>query len=153
MEAPRQLEILGFFRGVGASLIDGMDEAQLLAVPDGLSNNILWNLGHILYYESVFLHAQSDVPGPAPESYGDLFKAGTSPADWDAAPDAGEVVERYKTQLDRTISDFEAGKFAGFKPMNIRDRITLGTIEEALAFHCYHEGVHLGRIGTLKHLV
>ncbi len=153
MEAARQLELFGFYRGLGASQIDGMDEAQLLAVPDGLSNNILWNLGHVLFYESVFLYAQSGAPVPVPESYGDLFKAGTSPSDWDAAPDVGEVVERYKTQLDQTKSDFEAGKFAGFKPMNIRDRLTLATFEEALAFHCFHEGVHLGRIGALKRFV
>ena len=153
MDAARQIELLRFFRGVGAGIVEGLDEAQLLTVPDGLSNNIVWNLGHILFYESVFLYAQSGVPQPVPESYGKLFKAGTSPADWDASPDVAEVVERYKTQIDQTASDFETGKFKDFKPMNIRDRLTLGSFEESLAFHCFHEGVHLGRIGALKQLL
>ena len=153
MDSARQIELLRFYRGLGASTIDGMDEAQLLAVPEGLNNNILWNLGHMLFYESVFLYAQSGVPQIVPESYGDLFKAGTSPADWDAPPDVAEVLERYKTQIDRTASDFEAGKLEGFKPMDIRGQLTLGSLEESLAFHCFHEGVHLGRIGALKQLV
>ena len=153
MDATRQIEMLRFFRGLGASSLDGLDEAQLLAVPDGLSNNIVWNLGHVLFYESVFLYGQSDVSHAVPESYGELFKAGSSPADWDTPPDVAEVVERYKTQIDQTASDLEAGKFEGYKPMNIRDQVTLGTLEESLAFHCFHEGVHIGRIGTLKSLV
>ena len=153
MDSARQIELLRFFRGLGAGTIEGMDETRLLAVPKGLSNNIVWNLGHMLFYESVFLYAQSGAPQVLPESYGELFKAGSSPADWNAPPDVAEVVERYKTQIDQTASDFEAGKFEGFKPMNIRDQVTLGSLEESLAFHCFHEGVHLGRIGALKQLV
>ncbi|MCH8204007.1 MAG: DinB family protein [Candidatus Hydrogenedentes bacterium] len=153
MDAARQIELFRFFRGLGASMLDGLEEAQLLAVPEGLSNNILWNLGHVLFYESVFLYGQSDAPQVLPENYGELFKAGSSPKDWDAPPDVAEVVERYKTQVDQTASDFEAGKFSGFKPMNIRDQVTLGSFEESLAFHCFHEGIHLGRIGALKSLV
>ena len=153
MDAARQVEMLRFFRGLGASTVEGMDEAQLLAVPEGLSNNIVWNLGHVLFYESVFLYGQSGAPEVIPESYGELFKAGTSPADWNAPPDVSEVVERFNTQLDQTVSDFEAGKFDSFKPMKIRDQMTLASLEESLAFHCFHEGVHLGRIGALKQLV
>ena len=153
MDIPRHFEFLGFVRGLGASQVDGLDDAQLLAVPDGLSNNILWNLGHVLFYESVFIQGQSGAPSRVPESYGDLFKAGTSPADWEAPPDVGEVVERYKTQLNQTIGDFEDGKLDSFKLMKLNENMSLGTLEESLAFHCFHEGVHLGRIGTLKRLV
>ena len=153
MDSARQIELLRFFMSLGAGIIEGMDEAQLLAVPEGLSNNVVWNLGHVLFYESVFLYGQSDVPQAVPESYGELFKAGSSPADWNDPPDVAEVLERYKTQIDQTATDFEAGKFEGFKPMKIRDEMTLGSLEESLAFHCFHEGVHLGRMGALKLLV
>ena len=153
MDTTRQFELLRFLRGMGAGVAEGLDEAQLLTVPDGLSNNIVWNLGHVLLYESIFLYAQSGVTQPVPESYSELFKAGTSPAEWDAPPDVAEVVERYKTQVDQTASDFETGKFNDFKTMKISDQLTLGSLEEAIAFHCFHEGVHLGRMGALKRLV
>ena len=153
MDAARQIELLQFFRVLGGGILKDMDEAQLLAVPGGMSNNIVWNIGHVLFYESVFLYEQSGLPHVVPDSYGDLFKAGTSPADWSAPPDVAEVLERYKTQADQTASDFEAGKFKEFKAMNIRDQFTLGNLEESLVFHCFHEGMHFGRIGALKSLV
>lgn len=153
MDAGRQFELLRFMRGMIVSQVSELPEEKLLAVPTGLRNNILWNVGHLLFYESVFLYAQSGAAPVIPESYAELFKAGSSPEDWGAAPDAGEVMDRYKTQLDQTVRDFNSGAFDGFKPMQINEAVTLATLEESIAFHCFHEGVHIGRIGTLKSLV
>ncbi len=153
MEIARKFEMFGFFRGLANGQLEGLSEAQVREVPDGISNNILWNLGHILYYEAVFLYGNSGQPLPVPDSYETFFKAGSSPADWTETPDVAEVVERYKTQAGQSASDFAAGKFDAFKPMKINDQVTLDSLEEALTFHVFHEGVHVGRMGTLAKLV
>jgi hypothetical protein len=81
-----------------------------------------------------------------------LFKANTSPADWKETPDGAAVISELGSIVDRIAVDGADGKFAGFKPMNFGSR-ALSTIQEALTFHCFHEGLHLGRITSLKKLV
>lgn len=151
--ALRQLELLQFFRGMSNKMVDGLSDEQLLKTPEGISNNIAWNIGHILFYECVFLYGQCGQELPVPDSYGPLFKGGSSPTDWTETPDVNELVERYKTQGAQTLADFKAGKFDEFNPMKINDDVTLNTIEEGAAFHLFHEGLHVGRIGTLTKLV
>ena len=49
--------------------------------------------------------------------------------------------------------DYEAGLLSGFRPYTTFTGITLETIEDALAFNNFHEGLHLGTILALRNFV
>ncbi len=152
MDGTAALEMLRMIRGLSLKAMDGLDQQQLTAIPAGFSNNILWNAGHVLYYTCAFTYGPSGQPIPLPEGYKDLFKANTSPADWKEAPDGATVIRELSTIVDRIVTDHAGGKFSAYKGLTLAGR-TLATIPEALTFHCFHEGLHLGRITSLKKLL
>ncbi len=152
MDATAAIEMLRFVRGLTMKAFDGLDQRQLTTVPAGFNNNILWNAGHILYYTCAMTYGPAGQPIPLPAEYKDLFKANTSPADWKEAPDGAAVLRELGSIVDRIAADNADGKFGAFKGMTLGPR-SLGTIQEALVFHCFHEGLHLGRITSLKKLV
>jgi hypothetical protein len=45
------LDQLEFVRTATLSAVEGLSEGEANAVPEGFSNNILWNLGHIYFVQ------------------------------------------------------------------------------------------------------
>lgn len=140
-------------RGLTVNSLKDVSDEHMLATPDGLGNNILWNAGHILYYHCVFLHARTGNDIPLPDSYKNWFKGGSSPSDWEETPDPGEIVSGLSSICEDVEKDRADGKFQNFESFELFGGNTIESVHESLMFHCAHEGIHLGRIGTIKKLL
>lgn len=139
-------------RGYFLSQMKGLSEEQLLTVPEKLGHNILWNLGHVVHSLYGMTYAPSGLDSPAPETYKEWFKGGTSPATWQTQPNVGEVLEHMKDSANRVAADLAADKFAGFTVVDL-GQVKFPTIEQALGFHLFHEGIHMGMCMEIKKLV
>ncbi len=133
--------------------LEGLSHADLLAIPEGRDDNILWNAGHLLCSLSRLTYVFSGFPLPIPEGYLALFGKGTSARNWTEAPDPAEVLENFNAMPARIEADYIAAKFKEYKPLQITPADTIDSVEEAVAFHCFHEGLHIGMIITLKELL
>ena len=51
---------------------------------------------------------------------------------------------------DKIEADYVAGTFTEYKALQIVPDDDIASVEEAIAFHCFHEGLHIGKILTLK---
>ncbi len=140
-------------RGYLMQMIKDTSDEQMLVVPDGAHNNILWNLGHLAHAHVGLTYAPCGLTPPIPENYGDLFKGGTSPSTWDTAPDLAEVKENFRASYAKLLEDYQAGVLDAFKPMDLMPGITLNNIEQAIGFNCIHEGVHIGTIISILNLL
>lgn len=134
-------------------LIDGLSDEQLLRVPEGLRNNILWNLGHVITDECNMLYEPSGLEFPIPANYKSLFDPETSPADWPSPPPIKEVLAQSRDMTKILIADYKGGKFEHFQPYELAKGYSLDSIEEAIAYHTLHECVHSGVILTIRRLV
>ena len=132
--------------------LEGLDDAQLLAIPPGRDDNILWNVGHVTCSLARLTYVFSGFPLPIPEHYLGLFGKGTNALDWDTAPDATEVIDTANQLVDDLESDFADEKFSEYKPLTIGPN-SIDSVEEAVSFHCFHEGLHIGKIIDLKLLL
>lgn len=150
MTPDRALNILSFYRDVLLRELGELDDQEVMVVPEGYSNNVLWNAGHILYYSCFSTYRPSGQAIPLPEAYKELFKAGSSPADWTAPPSPTEIVGGLKDIQTRMENDYHAGVFDSFTPFNNGPTLELRTLSEALMFHIAHEGEHIGRITCMK---
>lgn len=150
MEAKRGLEIATFVRELTLGHAEGLTDNQLLTVPEGFSNNVLWNVGHVLYYLCAHTYGHCGQPLPLPDEYADWFKHGTTPSEWMTAPNCSEVTERAKSIMPEIRADFDAGKLDAYEAFELRPGTALVTLSEALVFHCTHEGMHIGQISTMK---
>lgn len=68
-----------------------------------------------------------------------------------------EAIEEIKTQLISAIKqtkiDYEKGVFKNFNEYPTSTGITLKSIDDALQFNTFHEGIHLGIILSIKKIV
>jgi hypothetical protein len=132
--------------------IEGLDAEQMLVIPPGREDNIIWNIGHSLCSLSRLTYVFSGFPLPIPEEYLEIYGKGTSAKAWDANPDVAEALGLFNGLLDRIEADYRSGRFQEYKPLTIGPN-DITSVEEAVAFHCFHEGLHIGMVITLKDLM
>lgn len=136
-----------------AGLMKLYSEEQMMIIPDGFDNNIAWNFAHIAVVQEGLTYRLSGAPTVTTEKHRAMFNINTSPADWNETPDIGEIRELLKTTGKKLRADYEAGVFADFRPYTTSTGFHLATIEEAIAFVNFHEGLHLGFILSLGNFV
>lgn len=140
-------------RGYMTMHTNGLTNEQLLAVPDGLENSILWHLGHLFHSHCSMTYGNCGIDSPSPDNYADLFKGGTKPADWSDTPSVEEVTANFNGIMEKIVGDYTAGKFESFKSVELAPGMNLDSIEDALGFVLIHESVHHGNIITMRRLL
>ncbi|WP_245807667.1 DinB family protein [Halobacillus massiliensis] len=127
--------------------VDGVNEDQLDKQPEGFSNTIRWNLGHIYVVQNSLIAKYGGKPIETPSRYLELFAPGTKPADWQGdVPSLDELKQKLeeqpsklKEELNGQLNEEAAGDF-----------LSLPTVGAILNFTLYHEGVHTGTMKALK---
>lgn len=128
----------------------GLSEEAYFTIPQGFDNNIAWNLGHIIVTQQALHYRLSGLPTVTTKEDVAMFKTGSSPADWLHEPDTGRLLALLAETPQKLKQDYEAGLFASFRPYTTFTGIALETIEDALTFNNFHEGLHLGSILALR---
>lgn len=130
--------------------LEGLSDQQMLTIPEGRDDNILWNVGHLLCSLSRLTYVFSGHPLPIPEGYLALFGKNTSARDWTANPDVQSILDRFVELAKQIEFDYQNGIFTEYKSLQIVPEDDIASVEEAIAFHCFHEGLHIGKVLTLK---
>ena len=130
--------------------LEGLTDEQMVYIPEGREDNILWNVGHLLCSISRLTYVFSGHPLPIPEGYLALFGKDTSARDWKESPDVQTVVDRFVELAKQIEFDYQNDIFKVYKALQIVPEDNIASVEEAIAFHCFHEGLHIGKILTLK---
>ena len=145
------LSVLRLTRNSICKAVKDLSPEQCLAMPDGFDNNVAWNLGHIIAVQQRICYLRC---GLEPYVSADMmapYLPGTSPADWDAAPDTAELIDMMMTYLDKLDEDYAAGRFSGaFEASTTQSGLYIGDFETALIFNIYHEAQHYGTILSLN---
>jgi hypothetical protein len=148
-----QLDLLEKTRRKALEIADGLTPAQLLTVPKGFRNNILWNMGHLVATQQVLCYVKSGLATRAPAYLQPLFGKGSSPAGWTAPIDVVEI----RTWLGDTGSllrtDFEQHAFKAYERCETSSGAVLTNIGEALTYVLWHESMHLGVMMAQRKLV
>lgn len=133
--------------------IDGLSDAQLTTVPAKMKNNILWNAGHVAQVMTSLVHRPAGRDMIVPKEWAPMFKNGSSPADWAAVPNCAEVVETLKGAVPKALEDLKSGALDAYNAFDLFPGFRIASAENALIFHAFHSGIHLGMILNLKKLV
>ncbi|KAA9021621.1 DinB family protein [Niallia endozanthoxylica] len=121
------------------------DVADIL--PEGFSNNIRWNIGHVLVVTEKFLFADK---GNLPAQYYEFFAPGTKPSDWTGeVPTIAVLVQQLEKQYNR-IKDLPNETFNEKLAEPLLGNHTVG---ELAVFSCFHESYHLGQIMAMKRTI
>lgn len=112
----------------------------------GFSNNVRWQVGHILATTDGALHGFTGMASPLPQSFMKNYGNGTKPADWNnETPDWDAVIANLREMPARIRATFES-KLDNSLPENFAKA---NTLDEMVAFLAGHINLHLGQIAAM----
>lgn len=128
--------------------LDELTVEQLNTIPEGFNNNIFWNIVHATVTPFILAYKLSGVEIPASTVLlVDTYRKGTKPERDVTEAEIEEMKAFLFTSLELLKKDYYAGTFSNFTPYTVStNNSTLNTIEDALTFSNYHEGLHFGYI-------
>jgi hypothetical protein len=152
----REFEILKITRANILKTIQNFSDEQLLKIPQGFNNNILWNMGHVLSSTQKLTYGLAGLPIGIPDEISGFFGKGSNPKQWQQTPEITEV-KKYLSSLHFLLEeDYKKGVFKEidrFKEYPTSYGYNITSIEDSIAFCNTHEGVHLGVIMAIRKLV
>lgn len=140
-------------RKLMAQTIANLSPEQLYAIPQGFSNNLIWNLAHAQVTLELLSTGLCGLPLSLDQSFVDRFRKGSQPPITIGTADIALVMELMHSQPERFREEYASGKFQGFKPYQTSTGMMLSKIEDAIAFIPVHEGIHLGLMMNIKKFV
>ena len=140
-------------RNVISSSIKDLSEAQWFAIPEGFDNNIAWNIGHIISVQQNVIYRLSGLDRRVSREFANMYKPGTSPADWAEQPDTADLQAKFLSTMEALQADLDNGLFVDYRPFATKSGFEVNNLEDALAFNLFHEGLHLGTIQSLLNLI
>jgi hypothetical protein len=146
----KTIEMLRQCRRLTSKAVDGLSQEQLLHIPEGFRNNILWNLGHVVVTQQRLCYKHAGLDLYVPDDVCEVLKIGTSPADWSTPPDVDRIRTWMRELPDRLEEDLRRNRFDNYPGYTTANGVTFNDIDDAIVFNNIHEGVHLGVILSLR---
>lgn len=137
-------------RNIYLKFFDNYTLEQLNTIPAGMSNNLIWNLGHVVVSQQKLVYALSGLPMHIPDSLFEKHQNGSRPDGKTTQAEVDEIKKLLSEMVEKTKADFEAGVFKEYHPYQTKTGFHLGTWKEAMEFNNYHEGIHLGIMMSIK---
>ncbi|GAB3343441.1 DinB family protein [Marivirga atlantica] len=134
-------------------VISALSNEQLVKIPEGFNNNILWNFGHIIATQNILCYKLSGLPFSIDEDIIERYRKGTKPGSIDNVTTEKELlIDLAQASSDQLEKDLGMGIFKTFTPYETSFGRKLNSIEDAVVFNNVHEGMHLGVIMSLRKL-
>lgn len=134
-------------------LLSGLDGKQWNEIPQGFSNNLIWNVGHCMVTQQLLQYKLSGVSMKVPKAWVNEFRKGSKPERSYSLDEIEEILYTYSTLLSELKKDMEKELFTKYMEYETSYGVTLTSLDDAIAFNNVHEGVHFGVIMALRKLV
>ena len=134
-------------------LIEGLSIEQLNKVPQGFNNNIIWNMGHIITAQQGVCYRRCGLDLKIDEDFFQRYKPDTKPEGFIDSIGVEKIRTLLFTTLDNLEVDYNAGIFTNYPTFITRYGIEINSIDSAISFLPFHEGLHIGCMIALKKLV
>ncbi|OLY90797.1 DinB superfamily protein [Cnuella takakiae] len=134
-------------------LVKDLTVAELNEVPEGFNNNIIWNLGHLVWAQQGICYLRAGMEPKVDASLLTPFRSGTKPEGLIDEPAIAVIKQALLSTIDQLEQDYAASIWQQYTAWTTRYGVELKSIEDALNFLLYHEGMHAGYIMALKRIV
>ncbi len=148
-----QFNILKTSRKILLKVIEDLTLEQLHTIPEGSKNNIIWNLVHLMVTQQLLHYKLSGLHCLIPDDLIDEHRKGTAPTKEFTASEIEEIKELFIGLPATLEEDYETGIFKNYTEYPTSTGFVLDSMDTAINFNNFHEGIHLGIILGLKKLV
>jgi hypothetical protein len=149
----KHFDILIKTRQLILKITDHLSMEQLNKIPQGFKNNIAWNIAHLAVTQQLLCYKLSGLDCMVSEEMIADFQKGTAP-NQPISKEEFEVIKAQFLQLPLQLEeDYNKGIFKNYSEYKTSVNINLNSVDDAIMFNTYHEGIHLGIILQLMKFV
>jgi len=148
-----QIETIRKIRSFLLEQIKSLDTELINQVPEGFNNNIIWNLGHMIAAQQGMCYKRAGLPMMISEDFWEKFRTGSKPQGPLNDEEISQIKDLLFATLDKLEADYNSNIFGNYTAWSTRYGVEIGSIDSALEFLPFHEGLHAGTIFTMKKLV
>lgn len=147
------IEIIKKTRNFLLAGINDLTNEQLNRILPGFNNNIIWNLGHLVASQQGICYSRAGLNMNVSEDFFNSYKPGSKPERNLTDTEIEKIKELLFTSLDVFEDDYAKGLWPTYPTWTTRSGIEINSIDKAIDFMHYHEGLHSGYILTMKRIV
>jgi hypothetical protein len=111
---------------------------------------VFWNIAHTIVTQQLLVYGLSNTPFLITSELVNTYKKGTKTTHEATKEELVLIKSLLFSTIEQTKIDYENGVFENYTSYTTSLDVTLTTIEEAMSFNAFHEGIHLGYILAMK---
>lgn len=140
-------------RRLYSKLLENYSLEQLNKIPEGFSNNLVWNLGHIIVAQQGLVYRLSGLPTYVSDEMTNTYKNGSKPTGTTTQVELDELKELLFSLIEKTKEDYATGKFVTYEEYTTGTGFHLASTKEAIEFNNYHEALHFGFMMNIRKFI
>jgi len=147
------VETIACTRRTLLNLIKDLTIEQLNQVPEDFNNNITWNIGHIIATQQRLCYSRCNLQPRLADSFIAKYQKGTKPEGFVNDTEFAEMKELLFSTLETFKEDYNQQMFTNYTAWTTPYGNDVNTIDDALNFLPFHEGLHYGYVMALKRVI
>lgn len=140
-------------RNMVSKFLEGYTLEQLNTIPVGFSNNLIWNIGHVIVTQQLLVYKLSGLPMMISDEMIDKYKKGTKPEHIATQTEVDAMKFLLFETINQTRVDFDGKIFNNYNEYPTSTGFILKSIEDAMVFNNFHEGLHIGIMMNMRKFI
>ena len=140
-------------RNVLLKFLENYSLDQLNTTPEGFSNNLIWNIGHIIVVQQMLVYKLSGLPMMVADEMVEKYKRGTKPEHFVTQGEIDEMKVLLFSTLEKTRTDFAENVFQDYNEFTTMSGFTMKSSADAIEFNNYHEAIHTGFMMQIRKFI
>ena len=149
----KELELIRYVRHNILTLTENLTDEQLNRVPERMKNNLIWNLGHMVFTQQVLCYQLGGLQPTIDVAFFSQFAPGTIPEREMTVEEIARIRSVFTDAFEQLATDAQAGKQAAYASWSLPSGISIDGFGDAMTTNAIHEGRHFGVIISLAKLV
>ena len=137
-------------RRIFLSMLENYSLEQLNFIPEGYNNNIFWNIAHSAATMQLLVYSLSNSNWRIPKEIVKGYRNGTRPERLYTQEEVDAVRSILVSSAEQCERDYNDGYFGDYKGFTTVTGFDMKSVEDAINFNLYHEGVHMGYVLAMR---
>ncbi|MBC7525246.1 MAG: DinB family protein [Flavobacterium sp.] len=140
-------------RNILLTFLENYSLEKLNTIPEGFSNNLIWNIGHIIVVQQMLVYKLADLPMIISDEMVEKYKKGTKPKHNVIQEEVDEMKLLLFSTLEKTRKDFTEKVFQNYNEFTSMSGFTMKSSADAIEFNNYHEALHTGIMMQIRKFI
>jgi hypothetical protein len=140
-------------RNVLLNFLENYSLEQLNTIPEGFSNNLIWNIGHIIVVQQMLVYKLADLPMMISDEMVEKYKKGSKPEHNVTLDEVNKMKLLLFSTLEKTRKDYTEKLFQNYNEFTSMSGFTIKSSYDAIVFNNYHEALHTGIMMQIRKFI